>query len=63
MKKVLCLEDSVEYFFTAISGYDAIQKMLYTLNIAHEDKNAEIELCNGRTWSLKHNGKTYTCKM
>ena len=61
MKKVLCLDNGVEYFFTAISGYDAIQKMLYTLNLSHEDKNAKIELCNNRTWSLTHNNKTYAC--
>ena len=63
MKKVFCLDDGMEYFFVAISGYDAIQKMLYTLNITHKDTNAEIKLCNGRTWSLKHNGKTYACVM
>jgi hypothetical protein len=61
MKKVLCLEDGLEYFFNAISGYDAIQKMLYTLDIVNKDYSAEIELCNGRTWSLRHSGKTYAC--
>lgn len=63
MLKVLCLDDNVEYFFNATSTYDAIQKMLYTLNLKHEDKNAKIKLCNGRTWSLTHNGKTYGCIM
>lgn len=63
MKKVLCLEDGSEYFFNAISSYDAIQKMLYTLDIAHKDHGAEIELCNSRTWSLRHSGKTYACIM
>lgn len=61
MKRVLCLEDGKEYFFQAISGYDAIKKMLYTLNISHEDSNARLELYNHRTWSLTHNGKTYAC--
>ena len=61
MRKVFCLDDGMEYFFVAISGYDAIQKMLYTLNISHKDNNAEIKLYNGRTWSLKHKGKTYAC--
>lgn len=63
MKKVLCLDDGKEYYFNAITGYDAIQKMLYTLNVSHKDESAEIELCNGRTWSLIHNGKTYGCAM
>jgi hypothetical protein len=61
MKKVLCLDDGREFFFTATSGYDAIQKMLYYLNLSHQDNNAKIELCNGRTWSVVHNGKTYGC--
>lgn len=61
MKRVFCLDDGIEYFFVAISGYDAIQKMLYVLNISHKDNNAELELCNGRTWSLTHYGKTYAC--
>jgi hypothetical protein len=61
MKKVLCLDDGREFFFIATSGYDAIQKMLYYLNLSHQDNNAKIELCNGRTWSVVHNGKTYGC--
>ena len=63
MIKVFCLDDGAEYLFSATSGYDAMQKMSYTLNISNKDRNAEIELCNGRTWSLKHNGKTYACAM
>lgn len=63
MRKVFCLDDGMGYFFVTISGYDAIQKMLYTLNITHKDDNAVLELCNGRTWSLRHNGKTYACVM
>ena len=63
MLKVLCLDDNVEYFFNTTSAYDALQKMLYTLNLKHEDKNAKIDLCNGRTWCLTHNGKTYGCIM
>jgi hypothetical protein len=63
MKKVFCLDDGTEYFFTAISSYNAMQMMLYTLNLKHEDKNAKIELCNGRTWSLTHDGKSYACVM
>ena len=63
MKKVLCLENGNEYYFDANNGYDAIQKMMYTLNISHEDKDANIELCNNRTWNLTHNGKTYATLM
>ena len=63
MIKVFCLDDRSEYLFTATSGYDAMQKMLYTLNLVNKDESAKIELCNGRTWSLQHNGKTYACAM
>jgi hypothetical protein len=63
MIKVFCLDDGSEYLFSAASGYEAMQKMLYTLNLSHKDGNAEGELCNGRSWSLKHNGKTYACAM
>lgn len=63
MKKVLCLDNGTEYLFDAASGYDAIQKMLYTLNLSCRDDKASIELCNGRTWSLTHDGKTYACIM
>lgn len=61
MKKVIALDDGTEYAFSTNNGYTAIKKLLYTLNLKSEDKNAKIELCNGRTWSLEHNGKTYAC--
>lgn len=61
MKKVLCLDNGMEYRFTADSGHEAIQKMLYTLNLSHQDDDATIELCNDRTWCLTHNGKAYAC--
>jgi len=63
MNRVLCLDDGTEHYFIAENAHDAIKKMLYTLNLQHEDKNAKIELCNGRTWGLVHNGKTYGCTM
>lgn len=61
MIRVLCLDDQKEYFVDAFNGREAMNKMLYTLDLSHKDSNAKIELCNGRTWSLTHNGKTYAC--
>lgn len=61
MKKVICLDNGTEFLFTTANGYDAIQKMLNFLNIKHKDKDAKVELHNGRTWSLEHSGKTYAC--
>lgn len=60
MKRVFCLDDQTELYFSANSGYEAMQKLIYFLNLSHKDDNATIELCNGRTWSVVHNGKTYS---
>ena len=59
--KVYGLDNGTEYIFSSNNGFDAIQKMLYTLNLRYEDKGATVELCNGRTWCLTHNGMTYAC--
>lgn len=61
MVKVLCLDNGNEFHFVATNGYDAISKMLYTLNLNNLDRHASINLCNGRTWELVHNGNTYAC--
>lgn len=61
MKKVFCLDDGKELLFFANSGYEAMQKLIYYLNLSHQDNNAKIELHNERTWSVVHNGKTYGC--
>lgn len=62
MIMVFCLDTNEEFYFVADNGEDAINKMLYTLNVSHTDKNAKIQLINNRTWSLVHNGKTYGCR-
>lgn len=61
MIKVFCLDDRMEYWFSAANGFDAINKMLYCLNLKHFDNNASINLCNNRTWELNHNENTYSC--
>lgn len=61
MKEVKCLDNGKTYMFDASSGLEAIHKMLYTLNLSCKDDKATIDLCNNRTWELKHNGKTYAC--
>lgn len=61
MIRVFCLDDCSEYWFNADNGFDAIGKMLYTLNLSCTDKRAKINLHNDRTWELIHNGKTYAC--
>lgn len=61
--KVLCLDDGKTYIFCAMSGYDAMVKMKYCLDLKHRDDNAKIELVNNRTWSMNHSGKTYSALM
>lgn len=61
MKKVICMEDKTEFYFDTNNGYDAMRKMLYTLNLSFFDKSAKIQLFNNRTYALEHNGKTYAC--
>ena len=61
MKKVFCLDDNKEFLFSAKTSYEAMEKLIYCLNLSHQDNNAKIELCNGRTLSVVHNGKTYGC--
>ena len=61
MKKVFCLDDQRELLFFANSGYEAMQKLIYFLNLSHNDDNAKIELRSGRTWEVVHCGKTYGC--
>lgn len=61
MKEVFCLDDGMKYYFATDDSHQAMNSMLYTLNLMNLDKNAKIELLNGRTLSLVHNGKTYSC--
>ena len=60
-KKVVCLDDGTIMTFDASSGYEAMQKLIYTLNLSHKDDNVKIELYNGRTCVVVHSGKTYSC--
>ena len=48
-----------EYVFTAKSGYEALMKMIYTLNIPGKcDPQIEIGP-SGRALYLEHNGDVY----
>lgn len=59
MKTVLCLDDGNKYLFNASTSREALEKMLYCLNLYWKDDEAKIEQCNNRTWCLTHKGKTY----
>lgn len=60
MIKVFCLEARTEFGFIANTPYEALTKMLYTLNLANFDKNAVIkETSTGKCLYMEHKGKTY----
>ena len=49
-------------YFTARTPYEAMEKLLYTLNLKRKDTSAKIQLLGGgRTLSIIHNGETWSC--
>jgi len=50
-----------EFHFIAESSHDAMRKMLYTLNLSHQDNTAEI-IETDKGYSLTHNGMDYWVK-
>ena len=42
MKCVTCLDNGKQYYFNATNEYEAMEKMLYTLNCRHYDSEAII---------------------
>ena len=61
MIRILCLDDSKEYGFNdKLTPYEAMKKMLYTLNLASKDDNAVIQKTEtDKTLYFEHKGKTY----
>lgn len=58
--KVLCLDTGAEYGFVSRSAREALECMLYVLNVATEDERAVIRATNsGATLWFEHAGKTY----
>lgn len=57
--RVFCLDSGTWFSFTAASPRDALEKMLYTLNLSCRDASARI-IANARTLSLMHCGLTYS---
>lgn len=56
------LDTYQELYFTARTPYEAMEKLLYTLNLKRKDTGAKIQLLGGgRTLSLIHNGETWSC--
>ena len=60
LKEVICLATGNHYWFSALTAYDALSKMKYTLDLREQDPEAKIyKTENGRGLYLVHSGKTY----
>lgn len=60
-KKVFCLDDGNTYLFVARTGYEAMEKMKYTLNLRNNDPAAVINKTeSGNCLYMEHTGKTYS---
>ena len=57
---VFCLDDDKTYYFDVKTPYEAMEKMLYKLNIAHYDPRAIIDKTpTNKCFYIEHNGKCY----
>lgn len=57
---VKCLDDGKRYGFVVRTAYEALQKMIYTLNLNCKDDNAVINKTeSGAHLWFEHSGKTY----
>lgn len=58
--EVVCLDDQQRFTFQAVTAEEALQKMLYTLNLSHMDRAATIQQTgSGKHLFMDHGGKTY----
>lgn len=57
--RVFCLDTGAWFSFSATSPREALEKMLYTLNLSRRDDAARITE-NKRTLSLEHCGLVYS---
>lgn len=61
MKRIFCLDDGTAALYCENNTpYEALKKMIYTLNINHYDEKAIINKTeSGKCLFTVHNGKTY----
>lgn len=60
MYEIFCLDTDDKFYFQATSPFNALYKMLYTLNSRCEDRSAMIApSATGKTLSFVHRGLTY----
>ncbi len=62
MYRVFNLDTHQVLWFAKPTAYQAMEALIYYLNLSKRDKNAKIQLCGGgRTLSVIHNGETWGC--
>ena len=59
-RTVINLDTGAEYIFTAKTAYEAMQKMIYTLNISGKWDAVINKTESGKTLYIEHNGNTYS---
>ena len=63
MIEIRCAETGVKYFFKAKTPYEAMQKMIYTLNLSNNDSSVVINKTDsGLFLWIEHGEKTYFVK-
>ena len=61
LKDVFCLDTGETLGFQASNAYEAMTKLLYTLNLKRKDPNAKIRQTeSGLHLYVDHSGKTYS---
>ena len=59
-RTVINLDTGTECIFTAKTAYEAMQKMIYTLNISGKCDAVINKTENGKTLYIEHNGNAYS---
>lgn len=62
--KVSCLDTNTDLFFSARTPYEAMQKLLYHLNLSKQDNSAVIQKTeSGLHLYVEHSSRTYAVRM
>ena len=61
--KVINLDNGMEYIFTNVTPIEALQSMIYTINIKEECNSIIHKTKTNKHLYFDHNGETYTTKI
>lgn len=62
MIEVLCLDTGKCLYFTAITPMQAMNQLIYYLDLTKRDEFARVQLLGGgRTLAVVHSGQTWSC--